>query len=181
MRRATTRRGSVSTLPASRRAAKPAGSLKRLQRIAQALVLDRQRVAQLRSRQHHALDQKGQHSLLETASLTVSVLELGDDLQVGRLGVSRDQFQMDRRPCWRRAVLAGKHQVFPDSPEISPQSGHPSYAKIYKSNRSNPQRNKKRIQHGHNSPTSRTTPTCPPLNHPQSTSTISRPKLNSSK
>jgi hypothetical protein len=118
MRRATTRRGSVSTLPASRRAAKPAGSLKRLQRIAQALVLDRQRVAQLRSRQHHALDQKSQHSPLETASLTVSVLELGDDLQVGRLGVSRDQFQMDRRPCWRRAVLAGKHQVFPDSPEI---------------------------------------------------------------
>jgi hypothetical protein len=62
-----------------------------------------------------------------------------------------------------------------------PQSGHPSYAKIYKSNRSNPQRNKDRIQHGHNSPTPRTTPTCPPLNHPQSTSTISRPKLNSSK
>jgi hypothetical protein len=106
MRRATTRRGSVSTLPVSRRAAKPAGSLKRLQRIAQALVLDRQRVALLRSRQHHALDQKGQHSLFETASLTVFVLELGDDLQVGRLGVSRDQFQMDRRPCWRRAVLA---------------------------------------------------------------------------
>jgi hypothetical protein len=70
MRRAATRRGSVSTLPASRRAAKPAGVLKRLQRIAQALVLDRQQAAQLRSRHRHALDQKGQHSLLETASLT---------------------------------------------------------------------------------------------------------------
>jgi hypothetical protein len=33
-----------------------------------------------------------------------------------------------------------------------PQSGHPSYAKIYKSNRSNPKRNKNRIQRGHNSP-----------------------------
>jgi len=78
MRRATTRRRSVSTLAASRRTAKLAGTLKRLQRIAQALVLDRQRVAQLRSRQYHALDQKGQHSLLE----------------------------MERRPSWRRAVLA---------------------------------------------------------------------------
>jgi hypothetical protein len=62
-----------------------------------------------------------------------------------------------------------------------PQSGHPSYAKIDKSHRSNTQRNKNRINRGHNSPTPQTTPICPPLNHRPFVSTISHRKLKSSK
>ena len=43
---------SAEPLPTSRRAAEPAGPLERLQHLAQTLVLDRQRITQLRSRQH---------------------------------------------------------------------------------------------------------------------------------
>jgi hypothetical protein len=59
--------GSVEALPSSRRAAVPAGSLQRLQRHAQALVLDRKAVAELGARQHLAVGQKIKDLLLETA------------------------------------------------------------------------------------------------------------------
>ena len=70
----------------------------------------------LRPRQHRARGQKLEHLLLETASL--AVLELGNDLQVGRLRVGRDQLQIHRRRCRRGPVLAGEHQVFPGAPEV---------------------------------------------------------------
>ena len=54
---------SVAALPTSGRAAKPAGSLQRLQRLAQALVLDPQGIAELRSCHGRALGQKVEHSL----------------------------------------------------------------------------------------------------------------------
>src|SRR5262249_38663298 len=86
---------SVRPLPTRGTAAEPAGALQRLQRLAQALVLDRQGLAELGACQRHARGQELEHALLEAAALPV--LELGDDLQVGRLRIGRDQGQMDRR------------------------------------------------------------------------------------
>jgi len=79
----------VEPLPTSRRAAEMAGSLGRFKCLAQVLVLDREGIANLRSREHHARGQKAEHLLQEIALL--SALELSDDLQVGRLGVGRGQ------------------------------------------------------------------------------------------
>lgn len=76
---------SIQALPASRRAAKPAGTFEGLQRLAQTLVLDPQRFTQLRPRQDRTVGQKVQHTLLEAALL--SVLDLRDHLQVGRLSM----------------------------------------------------------------------------------------------
>ena len=115
---------SVRASPTSGRAASTAGSLKRLRRLAQALVLAPQGVAKLRSRDRHALGQMVEHMLLETASLAVhseirrTVLKLGDHLKVGRLRIDHDQLQRGRRRCRCRPVLAGEHQAFPGSPEL---------------------------------------------------------------
>jgi hypothetical protein len=49
---------SAAALPTTRRPAEPAGSLQRLQHLPQALVLDRQRIAKLRSRQRLTPGQK---------------------------------------------------------------------------------------------------------------------------
>ncbi len=54
--------------------------------------------------------------MLELGSTELA--EVPDDLQVGRLGVGRDQLQMNRRRCRRCSVLAEEHQVFLGSPEI---------------------------------------------------------------
>ena len=59
---------SIPALLASRRAAKPAGPLERLQRLAQTLVLDSQRIAQLRPRQDRTVGQKVQYTLLEACA-----------------------------------------------------------------------------------------------------------------
>ena len=56
---------SVTALPTCGRAAKPAGSLQRLECLAQALILDPEGVSQLRSFHGRALDQKLQHPVLE--------------------------------------------------------------------------------------------------------------------
>ena len=59
------------------------------------------------------MGQKVQHTLLKAALL--SVLELRDHLQVGRLRVGRDQLEIDRRRCRRCTVLAGEREVFSGS------------------------------------------------------------------
>ena len=63
--------------------------LKRLQCLAQAFVLDRQRVAEFHSREHHAWDKKIEDPVLETAA--VPFVRLGDDLQMDCLRVGRDK------------------------------------------------------------------------------------------
>jgi hypothetical protein len=75
------------------------------QGLAQSLVLDRERVAEPGSRQGRVVGKKRQHLPLQAASLLVTAL--GDDLQMGRLRVGRDQFEVDRRGSRRGTVLAG--------------------------------------------------------------------------
>src|ERR1700677_131058 len=117
-------RWSSQPLPTSGRATNPAGSLQRLQHLAQTLVLDPQGVPELRPRHGHALAQKVQHAFLKATPLAFrcelgrSVLQFPDDLQVSRLGVGRDQLQNDRRRCRRCTVLAREHQVLPTPPQI---------------------------------------------------------------
>jgi hypothetical protein len=74
--------------PTSGRAADAAGLFQRLQRLAQAFILYRQRVAELASRQHAPLGKKIEDLLLEAASILV--LQLSDDLQMCRLGLVGD-------------------------------------------------------------------------------------------
>jgi hypothetical protein len=87
-----------------------------LQRLAQVLVLDPERIPELGPCPHRTLGQTVEDSLLETAALLVR--ELVDDLQVGCRRVGRDQLQRDRRRGRRDAVLAGEHQVLLGSSEI---------------------------------------------------------------
>jgi hypothetical protein len=96
----------VDSLPTCGRATELAGSLQRLQHDAQALVLDRNAIAKLGTRQHRAVGQKIKDLFLETASPFRP--ELGNDLQMGRLRTGRDQLQIDRRRCRCRTVLAGE-------------------------------------------------------------------------
>jgi len=107
---------SAGTLPTSRRVAYPTGLLQGLQSLAQPLVLDRQIATKLCPCQHGILGKKFEHLLLET------VLPIGvnhpDDLQVGCLGIGRDQLQRNRRRSRRCAVLAGEHQTIPGTPQV---------------------------------------------------------------
>ena len=80
---------SVEPLPTRRRSTEPAGALQRLKHLAETLILDRQAVAELGSREHHAASQIVQHLLLETALLPIPMLR--DDLQVGRVRIGRDE------------------------------------------------------------------------------------------
>ena len=80
---------SVQPLPARGRSAQPASALQRLEHLAQTLILDREAVTKLRSCEHHAAGQIVQHSLLETAWLSVLVLRYG--LQVRRVRIGRDE------------------------------------------------------------------------------------------
>src|SRR5271168_309910 len=115
---------SVQALPTSGRAAKPASPFQRLQHLAQPLVLDPQGVPELCPCHGHALAQKVQHAFPEAALLPVrgelgrNVPHFPDDLQVSCLFVGRDQLQIDRRCCRRRAMLAREHQVLTTPPQI---------------------------------------------------------------
>jgi hypothetical protein len=73
----------VDSLPTCGRATELAGSLPRLQHDARALVLNRNAIAKLGTRQYGAVGQKIKCLLLETASPFRP--EQGNDLQMGRL------------------------------------------------------------------------------------------------
>jgi hypothetical protein len=88
-----TRGPSSHALPTRGRAAQPAGALERPEHLAEALILDRQAVSELRAREHDISGQRVEHLLLETARGAVLVPR--DDLQVRRLRIRRDGGQIN--------------------------------------------------------------------------------------
>ena len=108
--------GSVGALPARRRAAEPAGASSDSSTAPRRSFLTARASRSLARESTSPPARSVEHLLLETAS--ASVLGLGDDLQVGRLRVGRDQFQVDRRRRRRGPVLALEHQAVPGAPQI---------------------------------------------------------------
>src|SRR5262249_19934490 len=88
---------SIEPLPTCLRSTESAGTLQRLQRLAQTLILDGKAVTELRSREHHAVGQVSQHPLLETVELSFrdepgrAVLVLRYSLEVRRIRIGCDE------------------------------------------------------------------------------------------
>ncbi len=110
------RSASVEALPAAPGAAETAGLLQRIQGLAQTLILDGQRVAELGPREDAAAGQQREH-LLGEAGLRL-VVDWTDHLQMDRVGVGGHQIQMDRRRSWGGAMLADQQQAVLNAPQI---------------------------------------------------------------
>ena len=100
---------SADTLPAGRGPLYPAGPFEGPKGVAEAFVLDRQRVAERRSRACFARGQQREHLLAEIPPILV--LRLSHHGQMGRLRIGGDKLQIDWRRSRRGAVLAGEHQA----------------------------------------------------------------------
>ena len=108
---------SVGAAPTGRGVLEPARLLECLQGLAQAFVLDSQRIAELGASERHAWGQQVEHLIVETAALLV-VPHLGDHFQVGPRGIGGDQLQGHRGRCRCGAVFAGEHQVVVGAAEV---------------------------------------------------------------
>ena len=82
----------MGALPAGRRPADSPRLLERFQGVTKALVFDRERLTELRPRQHSVFAEKIQHSFLNVRSLLAS--DVSRYRKMGGLRVGRDKFEV---------------------------------------------------------------------------------------